>query len=76
MEVFKNETDEIIRRFVAGKISHHECVAALDAAVSGLVPCLKPEELTELRAIMLANSETLAREVQRRKIRPQAETVN
>ena len=46
---------------MSGQISHAECVTALDAALSGLVPRLKPEELEELRAVMLANNAILAK---------------
>jgi len=51
MEVYRSETAEIIRRFVNGQISHAECIATLDAALSGIVSRLKPEELAQIRAI-------------------------
>jgi len=70
MEVFKTESAEIIRRFASGKISHAECLAALDAAVLGIVTPLKPEEVAQIRAIMLTNNEILAKEARRRQTRP------
>ena len=76
MEVYKKETDEIIRRFVSGRISHAKCIVALDAAVSGVIQHLKPEELAELRALILANSEIVAKEVKRRQTPIQPQVVN
>jgi hypothetical protein len=38
MEVYKHQTEEIIRRFLKGRISFPECIAALDAALAGFMP--------------------------------------
>ena len=40
-EVYKSETQEIIRRFLARRLSFPDCIAALDAALAGLVPRLR-----------------------------------
>jgi hypothetical protein len=36
MEVYERETDEVIQRFLARRISFPECIAALEAALAGL----------------------------------------
>ena len=67
MEVYENETQEVIRRFLAYDLSFPQCIAALDSALAGLLPRLNGEELTRLRIVMLANNEIVMREMQRRK---------
>ena len=59
MEVYERETQEIIRRFLAHRISFPQCIAALDAALADLIPRLHKEDLEELRAVMLFNNETV-----------------
>jgi len=66
MEVYKRETQEVIRRFLARWLSFPECIAALDAALADLVPRLAGEELDELRAVMLANKEIVMKAMERR----------
>jgi hypothetical protein len=66
MEVYKRETQQVIRRFLAHRLSFPECIAALDAALAGLVPRLTGEELPELRAVMLANNEIVTNEMESR----------
>ena len=73
MEVYKDETQEIIRRFLARGVSFPECVAALDAALAALIqqPLLAETmvrgsgslDLVEIRAIMLANNQTIMKEM-------------
>jgi hypothetical protein len=66
MDVYKQETQEVMRRFLAHELSFQDCIAALDAALSGVLPQLKPEQLDELRAAMLANNERVMEEMARR----------
>ena len=66
MEVYKRETQEVIRRFLARRLSFPQCIATLDAALAGLVPRLAGEELMNLRAVMLANNEIVMKEMERR----------
>ena len=66
MEAYKSETQEIIRRFLARRLSFPDCIAALDAALAGLVPRMKAEELDALRAVMIANNEIVMKEMERR----------
>ena len=66
MEVYKSETREVIRRFLLRQLSFPNCIAALDAALAGLVPRLTAEQIAPLRAIILANNETVMKEMERR----------
>jgi hypothetical protein len=67
MEVYKAETAELIRRFLSHRLSYADCIAALDAALAGVMPRLKPGELNNLRALVLANNEIVRKEMDRRK---------
>jgi len=66
MEVYKNETGEVLNRFLHHRISFPHCIAALDAALAGLVPSLTAEQIAPLRAIMLANNAIVMEEMQKR----------
>jgi hypothetical protein len=66
VEVYKRETHEIIRRFTLHQLSFPNTVAALDAALAKDLPVLNPEQLNEVRAIMLTNNETVMAEMARR----------
>ena len=80
MEVYKSETKEVLSRFLGRRLSFPDCIAALDAALAGLLPRLRPEELPVLRELMLANNAIVMKEMERRGQRkkpkaPAAETV-
>jgi len=66
MEVYERETQEIIKRFLDRRLSFPECIAALDAALAGLIPRLTGEELPRLRIVILANNEIVMKEMERR----------
>ena len=66
MEVYERETQEILRRFLARRITFPSCIAALDAALAGFIPSMLPEDLPGLRAVMLANNEIVMNEMHRR----------
>ena len=66
MEVYKREAREVVRRFLLRQLSFPNTIAALDAALAGVLPRLKPEQLDEVRAVMLANNETVMEEMARR----------
>jgi hypothetical protein len=72
MEVYKSETREVLDRFLSRRISFPACIAALDAALAGLLPRLRPEELPALRELMLANNEVVMKEMERRGQRKKA----
>jgi hypothetical protein len=66
MEVYERETEEIVKRFLARRISFPDCIAALDAALAGLIPTLTGDQITRLRIVMLANNEIVMKEMERR----------
>jgi hypothetical protein len=66
MEVYKQETREIVGRFLLGHLSFPNCIAALDAALAGLLPRLQPGQLDGVRAVMLANNSNVMEEMERR----------
>jgi hypothetical protein len=72
MEVYKSETREVLGRFLSRRITFPGCIAALDAALAGLLPRLRPEELPALRELMLANNEVVMKEMERRGQRKKA----
>ena len=65
-EVYERENAEVIRRFLARRISFPDCIAALDAALAGLIPHLTGEDIRRLGAVMLANNEIVMKEMERR----------
>ena len=72
MEVYKSETKEVLSRFLSRRLSFPDCIAALDAALAGLLPRLRPEELPALRELMLANNAIVMKEMERRGQRKKA----
>jgi hypothetical protein len=72
MEVYRSETQEVLDRFLARRLNFPSCIAALDAALAGLLPRLRPEELPALRELMLANNDVVMKEMERRGQRKRA----
>ena len=66
VEVYKNETREIIRRFLNHRLSFHECLAALDAALADLTPRLTDEQIASLRPFVIENNDIVMKEMARR----------
>jgi hypothetical protein len=66
MEAYERETQEVIERFRRHKLSFPDCIAALDAAPADLIPRLTGEQVVQLRIVMLANNEIVAKEMERR----------
>jgi hypothetical protein len=64
-DIAQGETQEVVRRFLCRQLTFPECIAALDAALAGFIPLMLPEELPALRAVMLANNETVMKEMER-----------
>ena len=54
---YKLETHEIVERFLSAQTNFPASIAALDSAFAALIPDL--DDLCELRAVMLANNETV-----------------
>ncbi len=68
MEVYKRETRKLVQRFLKDQITFTECIHALDASLADLVSStrFKGEDLPELRLIIMANNETVMKELERR----------
>ena len=66
VRVYERETQDVIKRFVRHKLSFAQCIAALDAAMMRVAPDLNDGNLSSLHALMLANSEAMTRETERR----------
>jgi uncharacterized integral membrane protein len=66
MQAYEAETTEVIRRFLAGRLTFPETIAALDAALAGVMPMLTAEQLPRIRTLMLANNEIVMKEMERR----------
>jgi hypothetical protein len=74
MEVYKRETRDLINRFFLRQLSFPDCISALDSALAGLIPRLRPEDLPILREVMLANNERVMKEMERRGSPPKTST--
>ncbi len=72
MEVYKSETKEVLSRFLGRRLSFPDCIAALDAALAGLLPRLRADELPALRELMMANNDIVMKEMERRGQRKKA----
>jgi hypothetical protein len=66
VEAYKSETEEVIKRYLSRQIKFPDCIAGLNAALSALIPKLTPEQLSDLRAMMLANNELVMKEMEKR----------
>jgi hypothetical protein len=66
MRIYARETDGLVSRFLQHHMTFAEYVAARDATLSRLIPGLLGESLPLLRALMLANHDTVMAEIVRR----------
>jgi hypothetical protein len=66
VDVYERETGEVVKLFLANKLSLTACIAALDSALEDLIPRLKPEDATRLRIKTLSNNEIVMDEMERR----------
>jgi hypothetical protein len=66
MESYTRETQAVIERFLKHQLSFPDCIAALDAALARFIPRLTSEQLSSLRALMLANNDIVMKEMERR----------
>jgi hypothetical protein len=66
VEVYKRETWDIVNRFIIHQLSFPNCIAALDAALAGVLPRVQPDQLAELRTVMLANNDRVMKEMEGR----------
>jgi CRP/FNR family cyclic AMP-dependent transcriptional regulator len=66
MDVYKNETQEIIKRFLNYRLSFDECMAALDDALADLTSRATDEKIASLRPLILENNDIVMDEMKRR----------
>jgi hypothetical protein len=66
MEIYKRETRDLVNRFLLRQLSFPDCISALDSALAGLIPRLRPEDLPALREVIMANNERVMKEMERR----------
>lgn len=66
MEVFKRETQRVLKMFLDHEITVTECNSALDQALGALLPTLRVEQRASLRDLILTNEDTVRREMERR----------
>ena len=66
MEVYRKQTQKIIKSFLGRKIAFPECIAALNHALARFIRRVRAEELPAIRAVMLTNNETVMKEMARR----------
>ena len=59
MEIYKRETRDLVNRFLLRQLSFPDCISALDSALAGLIPRLRPEDLPALREVIMANNESV-----------------
>lgn len=74
MEIYRKQTQKIIKSFLDREIAFPGCIAALDHALAKRIQTLLPEELLNLRAVMLANNETVMKEMEKREKQRKAQT--
>jgi hypothetical protein len=67
MEVYRRETDDIMSRFLSGKLTREQCLAALYNAFTRVLPQIGSRDIPTMRAIVKANDETIQRELWRRR---------
>src|SRR5258705_1185670 len=72
MLVFRNETREIIWRFLRHRLTFPQCIELLDSALADVEPRLAAEELPALNVLVLANNEMVMMEMERRGPDPMA----
>ena len=66
MEVYKHEMEEIIRRFLAGRMTHGECVIGLDAAFAAVMHLITSQQIESARNIFFSSIGVVQKEMGRR----------
>ena len=66
VETYRRQTRKVLNRFLDHRLSFPDCIAALDAALAEIMSRLNPDDLPEVRALMLANNDIVMKEMERR----------
>lgn len=65
MDTYKRNTRKIINQFLGHRIGFAACIASLEASLAKLIPELPREQLPGLRVLLLANNETVMKEMEK-----------
>jgi len=68
VEVYRAETDEIIRRFLQKQLTHDQCVVGLYDAFASALSDFSAEDWPRIRAVIAANNEALQAETENRRM--------
>ena len=63
---YKSETREVIKRFLRHRLSFHDCMAALEAALADLTCRATGKQITSLRPLIMENNDIVMKEMERR----------
>ena len=66
MEFYRQQTHCIVTKYRHDRITFESCISHLDAALARFMGRMKPEQLNELRAVMLKNHDQVMEEMARR----------
>jgi hypothetical protein len=66
MEIYRKQTQKTLKRFLDREITFPECVSGLDHALAKLIQRGRAENLPAIREVMLANNETVMKEMEKR----------
>ena len=66
MEVYKRETEEILKHFLNQEMGFPECIDALNAEFADVLTRLGGKELDSLRTLLMAYDDILTKEIARR----------
>jgi len=66
VEAYRQQTKSLVERFTKNQLPFDACIYSLDAALVRFIARMKPRQLAELRAVMLANNERVMEEMARR----------
>ena len=66
MEVYKKQTQKIVKSFLGHQTTFPECIPALDAALVRFIKRRGSGEFLAIQAVLLANNETVMQEMEKR----------
>ena len=66
MEVYKKQAQKIVKSFLDHQTAFPECISALDAALVRFIKRRGHGEFPAIKAVLLANNETVMQEMEKR----------
>lgn len=67
VEVYRSETDEIIRRFLRGQLTRDQCIVSLYDALSSALPDFTAEDWPGIRSVIMANNQVIQAKSEKRR---------